>query len=105
MDVFSLYTNTPNSERIKGIEARLKQKNLQTKAIISFMKLILTLNNFIFHCRMCNGDRMRPNIRERLYWVYLTEQKVQLYLRYINDIFFIWTGFGNELQQFISKIS
>ena len=105
MDVFSLYTNTPNSERIKGIEARLKQKNLQTKAIISFMKLILTLNNFIFHCRMCNGDRMRPNIRERLYWVYLTEQKVQLYLRYINDIFFIWTGFGNELQPFISKIS
>ena len=35
----------------------------------------------------------------------LIKQKVQLYLRYIDDIFFIWTGFENELQQFIPKIN
>ena len=32
-------------------------------------------------------------------YTYLSiKQKVQLYLRYIDDIFFIWTGSGNELQ-------
>ena len=35
----------------------------------------------------------------------LIKQKVQLYLRYIDDQFFIQTGSENELQQFISKIN
>ena len=35
----------------------------------------------------------------------LIKQKVKLYLRYIDDIFFIWTGSENDLQQFISKIN
>ena len=35
----------------------------------------------------------------------LIKQKVQLYLRYIDDIFFIWTGSENELKQLISKIN
>ena len=30
---------------------------------------------------------------------------MQLYLRYIDDMFFIWTGSENDLQQFISKIN
>ena len=35
----------------------------------------------------------------------LIKQKVQLYLKYIDDIFFIWTGSESELQQFMSKIN
>ena len=35
----------------------------------------------------------------------LIKQKVKLYFRYIDDIFFIWTGSENELQQFICKIN
>ena len=31
----------------------------------------------------------------------LNKQKVQLHLRYIDDMFFIWAGSENELQQFI----
>ena len=34
----------------------------------------------------------------------LIKQNMQLYLRYIDDRFFIWTGSENELQQFIAKI-
>ena len=33
----------------------------------------------------------------------LIKQKVQLYIRYIDDIFLMWTSSENELQQFISK--
>ena len=50
MYVCSLYTNIPNNEGIKAIETTLKLKNLQTKVTINFLKLILTLNNFIFNC-------------------------------------------------------
>ena len=35
----------------------------------------------------------------------LIKQKVKLYVRYIDDIFFIWKGSKNEIQQFISKIN
>ena len=31
----------------------------------------------------------------------IIKQKVQLYLRYIDDIFFTWTGSENELHQFM----
>ena len=40
----------PNNEAIKAVETTLKLKNLPTKVIISFLKLTLTLNNFIFNC-------------------------------------------------------
>ena len=116
MDVCSLYTNIPNNERIKAVETTLKRKNLPTKVIISFVKLILTLNNFIFNflqikgCAM--GTKCAPTyanifmgIFEEIYIYPLIKQKMQLYLRYIDDIFFIWTGSENDLQQFISKIN
>ena len=31
----------------------------------------------------------------------LIKEKMQLYLKYMDDIFFIWTGSENEPQQFI----
>ena len=49
MDVRSLCTNISNNEGIKAVETTLKWKNLPTKAIISFLKLILTLSNFVFN--------------------------------------------------------
>ena len=51
MNIRSLYTNIPNNEGLKVVKKTLKRKNLQTKAIISFLKLILTLNNFVLNCR------------------------------------------------------
>ena len=49
MNVRSLSTNISNNEGIKAVETTLKRKNLPTKAIISFLKLILTLSNFVFN--------------------------------------------------------
>ena len=51
MNVRSVYTNIPNNEGLKVVKKTLKRKNLQTKVIISFLKLILTLNNFALNCR------------------------------------------------------
>ena len=49
MDARSLCTKIPSNEGVKAVETPLKRKNLPAK-VISFMKLILTLNNFIFNC-------------------------------------------------------
>ena len=53
LDVKSLYSNIPNNESIKAVrEAYDKHpsKSVSTKVIITFLSLILTLNNFIFNC-------------------------------------------------------
>ena len=52
MDVHSLYTNVPHKEGIKAVETTLNRKNKPTRVIITFLKLILTLNNFIFNCKI-----------------------------------------------------
>ena len=52
LDVKALYTNIPNNEGIKEVrEAYDKHlfKSVPTKVIITFVSLILTLNNFIFN--------------------------------------------------------
>ena len=69
IDVCSLYTSTPNNKGITAVETTLKRKNLPTRAIISFLKLILTLVNFIFNCTNFlqikgYGNKMRPLIRK-----------------------------------------
>ena len=47
---------------------------------------------------MCNVKKMHPNVHKHLcmfeetHIYLLSKQKVQLYLRYIDDIFSIWAG-------------
>ena len=72
MDIRSLYTKIPDNKGIKAVETTLKQKNLPTKVIIIFLKLILTLNNFIFNytnileIKGCASQHMQTSS-----WVYL----------------------------------
>ena len=50
MGVLSSFIYIPNKEGIKVVETALKRKNLQTEVIVSFLKLISTLNNFVLNC-------------------------------------------------------
>ena len=102
-------------EGIKADETTLKRKNLATKSFISFLKLMLKLNNFILSCinflqikRCAMGTKCAPTyisnfmgIFEEIHIYPLIKQEVQIYFRYIDDKFFILTGFENDLQQFI----
>ena len=50
MDVCSLYTNIPNDEGLEALRESLdkdERKSCSTKVIVTFMKLILLLNNFV----------------------------------------------------------
>ena len=46
MDVRSLYVSIPHKEGIKAVEMTLKHKNKPMRVVITFLKFILTLNNF-----------------------------------------------------------
>ena len=49
MDVLSLYTNIPHKEGTEAVETTLNRKNIGTMIISTFLRLVLTLNNFVFN--------------------------------------------------------
>ena len=51
LDVRSLYTNIPHKEGIEAVKQKLKKSKpiISIKVILTFIKLILTLNNFVFN--------------------------------------------------------
>ena len=51
LDVPSLYTNIPHKEGIEAVKQKLKKSkpSISIKVILTFLKLILTLNNFVFN--------------------------------------------------------
>ena len=83
-----------------------KEKNIGTKIISTFHHLILTLNNFVFNCQnylqikgYAMGTKCAPNyanifmdIFEGRHKYPLIDTMSKFYLRFIDDIFLIWTG-------------
>ena len=121
MDVKSLYTNIPNDEGVRATRTFLSRagKAVLIPVITKFLWLILTLNNFIFNGKnylQTNGASMgtkcAPNYAnlfmahfEEIFIYPRIRGKTLLYLRYIDDIFLIWKGTKQELEEFIMEIN
>ena len=121
MDVKSLYTNIPNREGIDAVKSHLENTDKQSMipVISSFLWLILTLNNFQFNdtnylqtSGVSMGTKCAPSyanlfmgyFEERYIYPHIANKNI-LYLRYIDDIFLIWTGSEHELNDFIEMIN
>ena len=124
MDVRSLYTNVPNQEGIEAVKSYLQaraepsDRNL-SQVIATFLSLILTLNNFVFNDEnyvQVNGASMGTKCApsyaslfmgkfEETHILPKIRDLILIYVRYIDDIFFIWTGTERELLQFFSEIN
>ena len=51
LDVHSLYTSIPHKEGIEAVKRKLKKSkpSISIKVVLTFLKLTLTLNNFVFN--------------------------------------------------------
>ena len=118
MDVRSLYTNIPNAEGISAVKRAFNnysKKSTSTKVITTFLALILTLNNFVFDCihylqiKGCAmGTICAPayanifiaNFELKYIYPYIKD-KTKMFLRFIDDLFMIWTSSEQQLIDFM----
>ena len=122
MDVRSLYTSIPNNEGIAATKKRYDSyihKTIPTKIITTFLALILTLNNFVFNskfylqikgcakCTICAPAYANIFMAEfeQKYVYPLIKDKSILFLRYIDDIFMVWTKSEKQLKDFMSELN
>ena len=121
-DVKALYTNIPNDEGLQALKEALDQKQNQSvasKVIVTLVSLILTLNNFVFNdksylqvkgCAM--GTISAPpcanvfmgKFEESHIYPYIHHFR-KFYLRYIDDLFLIWTGTKQQFEDFICNLN
>ena len=101
MDVRSLDTNIPNKEAIEAVETTFNRKSVGKRIFSTFLRLVLTLNNFVFNsqnylqikgCAM--GTKCAPSYAnifmgmfEERYIYPLIKKISNFYLRFIDDIF------------------
>ena len=122
LDVRSLYTSILNSEGIKAVKTFLKnfpRRTVATKVITTFLSLILTLSNFVFNCknylqikgcamgRICGPayvDIFMDQFERKCIYPFLEGLSLS-YLRFIDDIFFIWTGSIEQLIAFLNDLN
>ena len=122
LDVKSLYTNIANNEGIKAVREAYgnhPNKTVATKVIIMFLSLILTLNNFVFNsvnylqiigcamgtiCAPTYANIFMAQFEKQHIYPYIKNKSI-LFLRYIDDIFMIWTGTKQELLIFLENLN
>ena len=119
LDVKSLYINIPNSEGIKAVKTSLDnspRKTIATKVITTFLSLIQSLSNFVFNyindiqikgctmgtiCTPSFANIFMDHFKRRYIYPFLQRLSL-IYLRFIDDIFFIRTG---KKEQLIRKLN
>ena len=108
-------------EGIEAVKRKLKKSkpSISIKVILTFLKVILTLNNFVFNginylqkkgCAM--GTKCEPSyanifmgwFEEKFIFPLLTNLS-DFYLRFIDDLFLIWNGTKTEFDNFLKKIN
>ena len=105
---------------LKMLQKLKKSKpSISIKVILTFLKLILVLNNFVFNainylqkkgCAM--GTKCAPSyanifmgwFEEKFIFPLLTNLS-DFYLRFIDDIFLVWNGTKAEFDGFLKKMN
>ena len=121
LDVTSLYTNIPHSEGLAASEFFLNQRDNQvipTPFIIKLMEFVLKNNNFKFNNKnyiqeqgTAMGTKMAPSYaclfmgKLEVEFLASAEYSPHLWIRFIDDIFVIWTHGRGHWDSFFEKIN
>ena len=122
MDVTSLYTNIPNHEGLTAIARTLNVEkpvfSLEYRSLLELLKIVLHKNNFQFngkHYLQIGGTAMGTKVAPsyaNLFMARLEEKLLEkvkkdldielpLYLRFIDDIFFVFPYSESKLEEFM----
>ena len=120
LDVSSLYTNIPTNEGIEVCRRALNHRSakpIPTETICDFIRMILTMNNFVFndeHFLQQHGTAMGTRMAPAFANLFMGEfeknaisgyaDKPYLWYRYIDDIFMVWTHGEDKLNNFITYL-
>jgi hypothetical protein len=121
MDVSSLYSNIPHNDGIKACQYYLNQRTGQqhsVKDILHLIEIVLTKNNFQFgddnyiqNLGTAMGTKMAPSYASlfmgkfEMDFLNTCERKPSIWLRFLDDIFFIWDHSEEELITFFNEIN
>ena len=109
----------PNNEGIKAVREAYDNHPNKTVVIITFLSLILTLNDFVFNsmnylqimgcamgtiCAPAYGNIFMAQFEKQHIYPYIKNKSI-LDLRYINDMFMIWTRTKQELLIFLENLN
>ncbi|XP_073254203.1 uncharacterized protein [Porites lutea] len=120
-DVVGLYPHIPHDEGLQYIREALNNREnpeIPTETIVDLAELVLRINNFEFNenhylqtSRTAIGTKMALSyanlFRDRPERRLLSQAQVKPYisLRYIDDVFMVWTGTELELVEFLNYIN
>ena len=123
LDVDALYTNIENNEGLEALKEKVEQNRHARPlgwAVEKLMELVLLLNNFVFNginVLQIKGTSMRSRCSKNYSNIYMAkwEQKfvyetafwryIRCWLRYIDDIFMIWVGSRQKLNEFLKYLN
>ena len=121
LDVSGLYTNIPHNEGIDACYHFLSTRNtpsIPACTICDLICMILTMNNFSFNDKhylqihgTAMGTRMAPSFANLFLGLFETNAlqnapfKPYIWLRYIDDVFVIWTEGIDNLETFINYLN
>ena len=125
IDVKSMYTNIPHEEGIKAVIDTLYKSNpnaeympIPAQTLADMLNIVLTKNYFQFDNSMYHqiqgtamGTKMAPayanlfmaKVEELMLETYPT--KPELWKRFIDDIFMVWLGSPESLNEFVSHLN
>ncbi|CAJ0964575.1 unnamed protein product, partial [Ranitomeya imitator] len=124
MDVNSLYTSITHEKGIAASKLLLENSGRSTTSIhlcLDLLRLVLYENYFLYedtYYVQCQGTAMGSNVAPAYPNAYMNsfeesfvytdvryKKHIDCYLRYIDNIFFIWTGPTDTLQAFYQTLN
>ena len=121
LDVKSLYTNIPHSEGVVACRSALNTRQVlqpPTEDLIQLITYILTKNNFVFqgeHYLQLQGTAMGTRMAPSYANIFMgaleekvlsdVDKKPDVWWRYIDDVFVIWTHGEECLIEFVNQIN
>ena len=121
MDVVGLYSNIPHDKELPAVRKRLKEsgkKDVSTDTLVELAELVLKNNIFNFNKRTLKqkrgtaiGTKFAPpysilfmaELEEKI--LEIVDNKLNLWWRYIDDIFFIWEHGEEKFRDFVQTLS